>query len=70
MALDERYRWVVEEGVLGADGRPKTIGLGFDKGRFVINTHGHAVLDDDALDVLAASIQAAREVARQQRRRS
>jgi hypothetical protein len=67
MALDERYRWVVAEGVHGPDGRPKKIGLGFDDGRFVIDTRGLAVLDDDALDVLAASVEAARTVVRQLR---
>lgn len=72
MALDERYRWVISDGVQGPDGRPKHIGIGIgidiDNAAVVINTHGYAALNDDAGDLFEASFKAAKKIAQQRRR--
>jgi hypothetical protein len=71
MALDEQYQWAVgPDGVKDATGQPKKIGVGIEDGRVVVNTRGYASFDDDAADVLTLSIEAAKAVIRQQRRRS
>lgn len=69
MALDEQHRWDIAKGVLGPDGKPKTVGVGIENDRVVVNTHGYASFDDDATDVLDFSIRAAQAVVRQRKRK-
>jgi hypothetical protein len=68
VVLDEQHRWKVAEGVLGPDGLPKTVGVGIEGDRVVVNTHGYASFDDDAADILDLSIRAAQAVVRQRKR--
>jgi hypothetical protein len=68
VSLDEQYRWSIKDGVRDAQGNPKTIGVGIENERVVVNTHGYASLDEDAADVLKYSVETATAVVRQQRR--
>ena len=72
MTLDPRHLWKITEGVLAVNGQPKTlgIGIGIEDGRVLIDTHGRASLDEDALDYLIACAVAAKHAARRQRERS
>ena len=70
MALDERYRWRIQDGVVDVHGRSKAIGVGIEHGRVIVDTQGWASLAPDAADTLKYSVETASTIAREQQRRS
>lgn len=72
MALDERYQWVIgeEAGAEDVHGRPRTIGVGIQNGRVIVDIRGWSSLPNHVADQLAYHLQSAAETNRQRERRS
>lgn len=66
VALDERYRWKVDKGVLDYREEPAAVGVGIDKGRTIMNTGGWVSMDAAATATLGYRLLSAAAILEQQ----